>query len=190
MSENSPESSPKARFLIILNTLRYPYPQWVWVHMFTLVGQYWTEYGHDQELLCVVARKTSVPLPIARLYVAYPPVSVYERWRRREPLKIKNALADTNSSDLQAWIIALSVYHTINKFGGSLGHSALLRQLDHQVEAQEVKLALALLREKSLIESFGEPGRQPWRPIVHHRIASSIDSNVNDGPNMLKVQVG
>ena len=153
------------------------------------MGQYWTEHGHDQELLVVVARKTNVPLPIAHLYVACPLMSMFERWRRREPLKIKDALASTDSEELQVWIIALSVYHTLNTFGGTLGHSALLRQLDHQVEAQEVKQALALLRDASLIESFGEPGKQPWRPIVHHRIASAIGSNVKDGSPMLKVQV-
>ena len=190
MCENSPDSSPKARFLNVLDKLCYPYPQWVWVHLFTLVGQYWTEYGHDQELLVVVARKTGVPLPIAHLYTAYPLMSMFERWRRREPLKIKDALASTDSEELQAWIIALSIYHTIFKHDGTLGHSALLRQLDHQVEAQEVKQALALLREASLIESFDEPGKQPWRPIVHHRIASAIGSNVKDGSLMLKVEVG
>lgn len=171
MPEHSPSSSPKARFLHVLDKLRYPYPQWVWIHLFKSIGQYWTEYGQDQELLGVVARKTEVPLPIARLYVVWPLVSVFERWRRRQPLKIKNALASTTSSELQEWIIGLSVYHTINKFGGTLAHSALLRQLDHQVEAQEIKGALALLRDASLIESFTEPGKRPWRAHLYHRIS-------------------
>ncbi len=189
MSDTPHTPSAKAQLIQIFANLPRIIPQWVRVEMFRSVALYWSEREVDSTLLEAVARTTGVPLPIARLYVAYPPVSVYERWRRREPLKIKDALADTNSSDLQAWIIALSVYHTINKFGGTLGHSALLRQLDHQVEAQEIKQALALLREASLIESYDEPGKQPWRPIVHHRIASSIGSNVHDGSHMLKVQV-
>ena len=190
MSDTSHTLSAKAQLIQIFANLPRIIPQWVRVEMFRSVALYWSERVVDYELLEAVARTTGVPLPIARLYVAYPPVSVYERWRRREPLKIKDALASTESEELHVWIIALSIYHTIFKHDGTLGHSALLRQLDHQVEAQEVKQALALLREASLIESFDEPGKQPWRPIVHHRIASAIGSNVKDGSHMRKVQVG
>ena len=99
-------------------------------------------------------------------------------------------LASTDFPELQAWIIGLGVFHTIYKFGGTLGQSALLRRLDHQLETQKIKVALSLLREYSLIESFDEPSQQPWRPIVHYRIASAIGVPAKDGSHMRKVEVG
>ena len=79
------------------------------------------------------------------------------------------------------WWFALHIVRVLLKCGGNVLHVRLSRWLGHRMASQELRDALAWLRDKHVVETYQVKGTDPLRPITWHRftkrMAEALDAS-------------
>lgn len=137
--------------------------------LFEALAAWGRERGPSIELLDAVCDKLGIDRAVGSLYLHCPDlIPAMERLRQGEKVhNVKVSLA--LSAEGRRWWHALLIVGVLWRRGGAVDHVRLVRWLAHRAVAEEIRSALAYLRDHALLETFHAPGRDPVRPVTWHK---------------------
>ena len=143
--------------------------------LFQVLKDWWAERGESRPVMNVVCEKMQIDPVVFSIYRQCSALIAFmEPLRKGEPVRrVKVRLALSEAA--RCWWVALLVVRVLLKCDGPILHSRLLRWLGHQADAGQIRVALALLRESGLVETFQVNGTDPVRPITWHRLYAGSD---------------
>lgn len=171
-----PVPSDRQQFLVLLGQIpdeRLPQATPI---LFEFLAAWWRERGPCIELLDAVCNKLGTDRAVGGVYMRCPElIPVMERLRQGERVhNVKVSLA--LSAEGRRWWHSLLIVGVLCRRGGVVDHVRLVRHLAHRAVAEEIRAALAYLRDHSLLETFQTPGRDPVRPVTWHKFTDSVAS--------------
>ena len=147
--------------------------------VFDLLRAWETEYGKvADDLMAAASNKISVDQQVGQIYFRCRELIVpMEALRRGVPVqRVKVAYA--MSEEGRRWWHALHIVRVLLKCGGKIEQVRLMRWLAHRMTSQELRAALALLREHRLVETSPVKSTDPLRPRTYHRLSAALQAAV------------
>jgi hypothetical protein len=143
--------------------------------LFQVLKDWWAEREESRPVMRVVCEKMAIdPVVFAIYRQCSALIAFMEPLRKGEPVRrVKVRLA--MSEEARCWWVALLVVRVLLKAGGVIVHVRLLRWLGHQVDATQIRSALALLQEAGLLETYPVKGADPLRPVTWHRLTVVVE---------------
>ena len=144
------------------------------VELFSVLGDWWTERKESKTLLKVVCEKMAIDPVVFEIYRHCPAlICLMEPLRKGVPVRtVKSRLA--MSEVARRWWDALLVVRVLLKCGGLVQHGRLLRWLGHQADCQRIRMAIALLSQGGMVETFKINRNDPLRPITWYRLMVEV----------------
>ncbi len=145
--------------------------------IFDVLRAWEVDYGKvSDELLEAACCKLSIDPRVGMIYVRCAGLILpMEALRRGVPVqRVKVAYAMSEES--RRWWHALLIVRVLLKCGGKIEQVRLMRWLAHRMTSQELRAALALLREHRLVETSPVKSTDPLRPRTYHRLSAALQA--------------